>query len=206
MRVECINLYKFEELSTTAKENATDNFEPYTDFIYEDVELTAKAFCEAFNVKTSYNSWLRYSDCYESDLEITGIRLRTYILNNYGNLLFKGKYYGKLVDTFKDGSKIEKSKEHPVGLRHVKRYSKVFFTNDCNLTGVCYDYYVLKPLYDFIKNPQENIYLWQLLDEGLQCLEYALEEEIQYRNSREGKEEELLQLEREYTENGEPHN
>jgi len=104
-------------------------------------------------------------DSYE---EMSGWRLATFIWNNYGTQIYKGKYYGKLVDTDKFGNKIEKSKMHPAGQRHVRRFSKVFLSaSDCPFTGFTADNYLLDPLLEFMKAPDDTTFP-ELMEKCLQ--------------------------------------
>lgn len=98
MRTIRIKLYKFDELSKDAQKKAIDNFRNNsvdTSFIYDDAHNTVKAFNDVFGTNTGLNSWLDCS-CSNIDnnlLELKGLRLRTYIINNFWNSLFKGKYF-----------------------------------------------------------------------------------------------------------------
>lgn len=139
-----IQLYSFDELTEDAKSNAIRHYQNNIlsfDFIYSDAEKTVEAFNLLFGTSSGRDSWLDVdTNNFDDDvLNLKGFRLQKYLWNNYGYSLFIGKYYGNLVKTFKDGSIIPISKEHPAGLRHVKRNSNVLKENSCVLTGMCYD-------------------------------------------------------------------
>src|SRR5690606_3900408 len=88
----------------------------------------------------------------ETDILVSGeenallvLWLRTYILNNIGDVFLKSKY-----------------------VRHVggkPKYSKVKVVREPNLTGYYLDYSICKPLYDFIDHPDEHTSLSDLLQE-----------------------------------------
>jgi hypothetical protein len=171
-------IYKFDELSKDAQQKAVEWYLDGEDFswIIDDASETLDKFCEIFDI--SYRNF-DYCETYRSSysfnlddniLELSGQRLATYIWNNYRSQIYKGKYYGKLVKTHKDGTPIEVSKQHPNGTRHVKRYSKCQLSDECVLTGVCYDYSVLQPIYNFLKKPSPNTDFKDLLEDCLNSL------------------------------------
>jgi hypothetical protein len=195
MKTISINLYQFDELSEEAKQNAIDHFREselfYTPFYVDEANNTLEKFCDIFSIK--YRS-IDYLEPYRNDysihlddniLALTGQRLANYIWNNHKKDIFKGKYYGKLVKTFKDGSPIEVSKEHPAGMRHIKRYSKILLDNSCVLTGVCYDQDVLDPIYKFLEHPKE-LTIEELIDRCIKNLCKSVRSEYEYQTSNEG--------------------
>lgn len=208
MRTIRTKIYKFDELTPEAQQNAINKHEVFTDFIYDDAKNTVDEFCKQFDVTTGVNSWLDFGFHNEDNATeiLTGIRLRTYIINNFDHILHKGKYYGKLTDTYKNGLKIPISKDHPIGKRHVKRYSKVIFERCCNLTGVCYDMDILEPLYTFIDNPNNSDTLEDIFENCFNNLRESVENEHEYRNSDEGRKEDILSQDLEYTKNGQQFN
>jgi hypothetical protein len=144
-------VYKFSELSKTAQQTAIDSYRNSgmidTSYIWDDAHGTVKKFHEIFGTEEGHRSWLDvdFSGIDDNVLELKGIRLRTYIINNYWQYLFKGKYFSLW-------SKTEKSYKHyPNGYPVLKyRHSKVLFDNNCTLTGVCYDMDLLQPMYEFL--------------------------------------------------------
>lgn len=145
-------VYSFSELNEAAQQKAINNYRNNgidTDYIYDDAHNTVKQFNNLFGTKESGRSWLDINTGHIDDniLNLKGLRLRTYIINNFGHKLYKGKYFSLW-------SKTEKSyKYYKEGFPVLKsRYSKVLFDNCCVLTGVCYDNSILQPVYDFIEN------------------------------------------------------
>lgn len=187
MKQITINICKFSELSDDAKRKALDNFEAFTDFIYDDAHDTVEKFCDEFYIRTDSRSWLDYSgNKFDGPInEFSGVRLRTWLLNNYGHLFTEGKPYGKWI---KPGT--------------YQRRSKVIFQqHDCPLTGMCYDEYILHPMREFIKKP-DNSTLDHLLNECFETLDIAVENEIEYRNSDEAKQEDIEANDYDFTEDG----
>ena len=187
MKQITINICKFSELSDDAKRKALDNFEAYTYFIYDDAHDTVKKFCDEFYIRTGSRSWLDYSsNKFDDPINgLSGVRLRTWLLNNYGHLFTQGKPYGEWI---KPGT--------------YQRRSKVIFQqNECPLTGVCYDEDILHPIREFIKKPDSRT-LPDLLEEGFETLRKSVEKEVDYRHSDKGKEDEIEQNDYDFTEDG----
>jgi len=152
MRTIRTKIYKFNELTEKAKQTAINKFRNDgidTDYIYDEAYNTVKEFHELFGTKEDSRSWLDVHTGHIDDniMNLKGLRLRTYVINNFGSKLYKGKYFSlwskteKSYKHYKDGYPVLKS-----------RYSKVIFDNCCTLTGVCYDQSILQPVYDFIEN------------------------------------------------------
>jgi len=149
-------VYQFNELTEQAKQKAINDFRNNgidIDYIYDEAQNSVKEFHDIFGTKEGDRSWLDVKTGHIEDniIELTGLRLRTYIINNFGNRLYKGKYFSLW-------SKTEVSyKYHKEGFPVLKsRYSKVIFDNCCPLTGVCYDNSLLQPIYDLIENYREK--------------------------------------------------
>lgn len=181
-----ITVYKFDELPEDVqiklieKEREKEDFE----WLYDEARETVEKFFKLSGVKSGRDRWLEFSlSHFEGNiLELKGLRLRTWILNNWGDWLYKGKYYSLW-------SKTEKSFEyhkngHPV-LK--KRRSKCQFTKDCVLTGVYYDNDFLEAIYDFIENYKnqkgaEYTTLEDLIQNCFESLKYTIEDEIEALN------------------------
>ncbi len=206
MKTVSIKLYSFDELSEKAKQYAINRERENLsrDYIYDDAEKTVDRFNEIFNVKQGRNSWLEFSLSHLDDniLNLKGQRLRTYIINNFWNDLFKGKYFSLWSKTevsyehYKDGYPVLKS-----------RHSKVIFDNSCTLTGVCYDHSLLQPMYEFLEwnlRPDYNSYmdLETLIGDCFANLEKDIDSEIEHAESDENISETLRNNEYTFEENG----
>ena len=210
MRTVRTKVYSFNELSNEAQQTAIEKFRNNgieTDFIYDDAEKTVEAFNSLFGTSSGRDSWLDVNtNNFDDDvLNLKGFRLQKYLWNNYGYSLFIGKYYGNLVKTFKDGSIIPISKEHPAGLRHVKRNSNVLKENSCVLTGMCYDNDLLQPIYEFLQKRDFSncsTTFYDLLNECFYSLKKSIENEIDYRNTDEAIIEDIQENDYEFTKDG----
>ena len=146
-----------DELDERARERAIEHERdmryqrgnPWQD---ENIE-TLNTFCEIFPCKwdevRDYSHGGRVVWTYTGDddaAKLTGARLMAYVWNNYSISVCKGKYYSTPFH------KVEKSKEHPAGLAHTSRRSRVL--KECRgsgaLTGYCLDEDILAPVYDVL--------------------------------------------------------
>lgn len=184
-----LKLYKFEELSDEVRKEIAEKR------AFDVMGIVMESFGEEF--RASLKHFEKATDCkvksWEVDYGHHYYRLDTdnVTMGDYydpvfakdikGKLLFRwcyhfinynreGKYYGKLVPC-------EVSEEHPRGLRHVKRYSKVFAEpiegGWCAWTGCCTDCSLVEPIVDFYLNYHRGKYsegynLEDLLDD---CVE-----------------------------------
>lgn len=183
-------VYSFSELSDEAKQNAINNYRDNQDFshIYCEAYESVKVFNEIFGTKEGYNSWLdiRTSMINDDILMLSGVRLQTYIWNNYGSKLWKRKYlkHGKLSENHKQYHRMRnqsqiKSNCANKGLWSISYYSNVQRDNSCVLTGVCYDDDLLQPIYDFLKTPQKDNFVSfeDLINDCSESLRVALKME-----------------------------
>jgi len=166
-RIIKTTVYNFSELSEEAKKFAIKKYRDKQEFywIYEDAHESIKVFNEIFDTKENYDDWLDISTSMINDniLLLSGVRLQTYIWNNYGAKLWKRKYlnHGELSENPKQYHRMRKQSQITSncankGLWRVSYYSNVQRDNYCVLTGVCYDNDLLWPIYRFMKTPQLN--------------------------------------------------
>lgn len=160
MRTKCLTVFKFNELSTEAKEtvkNKLTSSQYWSDYIFSDAGETLRIFCNLFDIKYRNIDFLEpYRNDYkikisEEVLKLSGIRLMKYLYSNYYADLFTPKYIGHIKNpTEHNRIKIKRNSNF------YAYYSGVQKTTDCVLTGVCYDYSVLKPIYDFLRPGEFN--------------------------------------------------
>jgi len=202
-----ISLYSFAELSPEAQQRAIDNYRNKgidTSYNWDEAHESIKEFHELFGTKSGHRNWLDFSTSHIDDaiLELKGLRLRTYLINNFGWKLWKGKYFSlwskteKSYKHYKDGFPVLKS-----------RYSKVIEDNSCVLTGVCWDMDLLDTFYKFINNYREfqsaNYQTFEdLIGYAFSDLEKSLESSDEHSNSDKAIREELENQDTEYTEDG----
>lgn len=161
MRQVAINIYKYDELSEMAQSRAYNDFQK-TDDYYNGIDnrKTLEAFESIFPIKVSnweygYQYFINFNFLDDSIRDMKGVRLATYINNNYYDELYKGKYYStmKYAD---DGRFVYKS-----------RRSRTMLDNECTLTGYYMDDVILTPVYEFLLNPHDGVNFKQLMR---QCL------------------------------------
>lgn len=207
MKVIRTKVYKFIELNEEAKQYCisqrrnTDNSTPaWTDENFNSL----KAFAEIFPVKIkkscygSRSEGVDYNFTESDSIEnLSGQRLATYIWNNYKRLLYKGKYFSLW-------SKTEKSYKHyKDGYPVLKqRHSKVQLENSCVMTGYCMDDNILNPVYNFLKKPSANINFTDLLDDCFSEWVEACNADVEYQDSDEYIENEIISNDADYTKNG----
>jgi len=96
------NLYSFNELSKESQEKAINNYRndgrDYL-FYYDDIISSVKKVIELFGLKTGnqYDD-IRTSHIYDDILNLSGVRLYKYLVNQYYSDLFKPKY----IKTFRN--------------------------------------------------------------------------------------------------------
>lgn len=153
MQTVRINVYALNELSEKAQNRAYCNWQQYHEYHNgADNRQTLKAFCALFDVYCNnhsydtmtynYSFFTRHTGKVEN---LSGVRLATYLYNHYFERLFvHKKFYTK---------NYKKSRE-----------SKVFYSNECVLTGYCADVDILQPVYGFLEKPEECINFYDLID------------------------------------------
>lgn len=205
MKTIQVKLYKFDELSEDSKKKAVAKLYDINsaEYIYEDAHNTVKKFNEIFGTKDSRNSWLDVSTGQIDDcvLNLTGIRLRTYLLNNFYYALYTRKFLGLLDGRRKQRMAINHKKRDGSGFSQI--YSNIqYIQGGCPLTGVCYDEDILGPFYDFINNPDGRTFE-DLIKDGFSALQRAIENEVEYLTSEKGIIENIIANDYYFTEDGE---
>lgn len=196
-----------EELSERAKQKAYEQWVSNVAYYNwgDEVKETLENFCNYFDVNCyswdfssyDYNYKFRIENDTLVDYEnISGIRLATYIWNNFAKYISKGQYFSLW-------SKTEKSEMNPNMGKLKSRYSKVMTSmTECPLTGVCFDCDVLDPIikcltYQTLYDSYED-----LVDECLDSLLKAAKADCEYSYSMECFEEDAANNEWEYNEDG----
>lgn len=193
MKTVKVKVYSVTELTEQAQQKAYEHWAQSNDYPWADENRsTLNEFEKIFPIKVKnfeyggggspFVNWEFQGD--DNVEELTSHRLATYLWNNYRRQIFKGKYYGRLVDTFPNGNKIPVSKEHPIGQRHVLRYSKVIIENSCVLTGYGMDEDILQPMYKFIDKPDDRNFK-DLIEDCLHSWATACDKDYDHCNSME---------------------
>lgn len=199
------DVFSISELSQHAKEKAYYHWCESQPYSWEDENSkTLKEFENIFPVNV--RNWEYGGYCYphisfefteNDDIEnLHGLRLRTYIINNYGRNLFEGKYFSLW-------SKKDKNPKNPaIGKLKIRR-SKVLFDTSCVLTGYCIDDDILEPIYKFLQKPSDNVTFYELMDDCLNSWVTACNNDFEASTSIEYFEECATENDWEFTEDGE---
>lgn len=210
MRIETIKIYTFEELSDEAQQVAIQNHRQNQDhsWLYEEAKATVKEFCRLFNVTTGHRSWLEVGSIDGPEQELKGLRLRKWILNNFGDVLWKRKF----INSFGDNKVVKhpcvKVNRYTNPGRRVDTsnyyYSRIQFDNSCVLTGMCYDDSMLQPIYSFIEyvDADQSATWSEIVADCFSSLKSDLESEVEAREQDDYIREELQECLYEFTENG----
>lgn len=149
MKTIQVELFKFHELSAEARQVAIENYRSDNSANESmawqgEFNASRKAFLAVFGLDGG-----RYTSLPSETDELTGVRLATYIWNNYVPELEE-----KRVTFLK-----------PVGSKNnKKRYSNIFVSRNCVLTGVCYDNYFADGIWEFLKKPCPHTTLEELIE------------------------------------------
>lgn len=191
MQTKTIEVYEFKELTEKAKEKAIQEYRDknHTFFWNDEYKNSLNEFEKHWPIKINNYEISAYCHCFidweytgdEQHGELSGLKLAKHLWNEYEHVLFEGKYYGKLVDHEKDGKKIEKSKEHPAGVRHVKRYSKVI-KEPRMLTGYYADYELTDRLHKALDGKYKGTFQ-ELLGECIEQFKTAWQKDMEYQDS-----------------------
>ena len=160
-----LNVYKFNELNNEAKNQAINEvfknglqmFESYSD----DLINSINKLCDLLNIKTgrTYDFIIKEADF----INLEGIRLYKYLVNNFYNDLFKAKFLTVLDKHIKTNAFIFRNTTNYKGEQRAFIYSKNFFNTDAVLTGVYTDNEILQPIYEFLKDPKKSYTGFDLL-------------------------------------------
>jgi len=216
MKEAKIKLYRFEELEENIQDIIIEKMQCNNDFAeayYSEWEGTLEEFEKlmdikvknwevsgcGYNYRVQFNGYTYIPDGYMHEIDgddIKGKHLWRWLMNNVYDDIFPCKKYYK----YDAGYNREK------GRWNKQRASKVIrrMWDDCVLTGMCYDYEILKPIAEYMSKPYKEDYtLDDLVHDCLDSFFSAWQEEIEYYNSYEGVKEWLLEYDdKEYYENG----
>ena len=208
MEIITLQLFNYKELTQEAKEYAIKQVRYsdriYTDFIWNDAHNTVEAFEKHFPIKLDNRSWLDFSTTCDDVIEdLKGLRLRSYLINNYEYILYKRKFIKSLGDNkvLRHKMVVTKFFDTNKGARVSSSnfcYSNVQKDNCCTLTGVCYDLDLLNPIYKFIDNysddiaNNEHVTFESLLKDCFFSLERSIQNEVDWHYSDEGIEDYIL--------------
>jgi hypothetical protein len=187
METQTLTVYSFDELPEEIQQNLIQKYR----------ENNTNDFWKSERIASFRAAEEIYKDLHNIEENISGARLFAWLQNNVVYNHIHNNWISKHVD-----GKIKNCHYSHKYDCVKKKLSKVFFTNNfdnCPLTGVCYDYDFLQPVYDFLKNPSSNI---DNTDLEIPSYESIAEKEWEYYNSDEFIIEELNNLDCQYTVDG----
>jgi hypothetical protein len=206
MKTVMTEVFTFDELSETAKTKAIENYrnkDNGNEIYFDEIIESEKKVIDIFNLKTGREySDIRTSHIDDTILELKGVRLFKYLINNYGNDLFTPKYIKCIDKEFRCKLFICEVKTGRDGKKYTLVYSKTKRDNSCTLTGTCYDEAILKPIYDFLKKPKENTTFEDLMNEIGEAISKTFSDTEEWINSDEFIAESLESNSYEFTEDG----
>lgn len=204
MRTVTQTLYTFSELSEQAQQRAIEQHRnkgyDYSHY-FDEITNSVKAAADVFGLKFGgeYTD-LRFSHIDDNLLELSGVRLYKWLINNHYSDLFKPIYIKTVSGKYKNKlfyCKTSKNQEYTTIYSRWKRSA------DCVLTGVCYDNDILQPFYDFLKKPSSHTTLEDLFKEMEGAIEQTYKDCEEWINSYEFIADELEANGYEFTEEGE---
>jgi len=153
MRTETINVYTFDELTDEQKHLVFENWRA-SGHEYAGAEEwidSLKGFAESTGIRIDnyqlspyVHSFVTWTPDFDHDgnlVDLCGLRLRTWLINNWLPGFETGKYYSTRGQTI-NGKYSYKFK-----------HSKCQFEIGCPFTGVGHDFDLINPALDFIKKP-----------------------------------------------------
>ena len=183
MKTKTIEIYQFDELSEQAKENAREWWRSgERDFAWSDEWMdSAKKGLEAFGAELknwsidclniNASSWTVKNHNDSNADELTGVRLRTWLINNYWSNFFERKPYGKYAKNEKTGK-----------WAYPRRSKVLFVETSCPFTGYCGDENFMDVFREFVKKPN-NRNFQDLLEEATEATFRAMEQDCEFQQT-----------------------
>ncbi len=200
-------LYKFSELSDEAKQTAIQEYRGEgvdTSCYFDEAHESIKKFHDVVGTESGHRSWLdvRTGHIEDDILELSGVRLRTYLINNFEELFYERKYINSFHrDERPNTHPMRTIEKHLRGGYWVRNLSNFKTESCCPLTGACYDEDLLQPFKEFIKAP-DNRSFEDLINEAFSTLSNSLDNEEEHLNSDEAITEAIESNEYEFNEDG----
>jgi hypothetical protein len=219
MKTVKVKVFSLSELSEKAQQRAHDDYQSTHDEIAwsDENRQTLEAFEKVFPIQITDWSYGGRGEgvTFRSDMdgkveELSGVRLATYLWNNYKNQLFEEKYYKSWQTLTRVSHKKVKSEKmtketgwtNPEVLgKYWNKYKGLQLEHSCVLTGYCMDDEILDPIYAFLDKPR-NINFLDLLEECFDAWIKACNRDVDYQNSFEYFEKEAEANDYEFLESG----
>ena len=195
METRTYQVFKYDELTEGGKEKARERFRNGNDYQwFTECQDSLKGFEDSLPIKIrdyEYGergrAFIRFeiTDDYVSELK--GLRLRTWLINNFWNKLEKAKFlYGN----------------NGIGADTKTRKSKLTKEVCCPFTGYCADESLLDPIRDFIKSPDKSTTFEELVKDCFHSFARSVADDIDYQNSDEVIEETIRANDYDFTSDG----
>ncbi|MEO7047752.1 MAG: hypothetical protein ABI091_20810 [Ferruginibacter sp.] len=212
MRTIRTKVYKFNELSENAKDNAIERWRNSDNEMFWSNENrdSMKAFADMLPITVkdwSYGGrgegvYFTFDERDEIE-ELTGQRLATYLWNNYKNEIYSKKYLGDLNVKHCVYHNRIKTKDYKNGNFGNAYYSAISIEKyNCPFTGYCMDNEILAPMYEFMDKPNNRTNFKELIEECFDAWIKACNNDIDYQNSDEYIIEQIEANEYEFTQDG----
>jgi hypothetical protein len=193
MEIREYKVYKFTELSEDAKQKAIQYFREGNDYPwFSECNDSLKGFEKALPIKIRdysygeelYRSYIQFEVTDENVGLLKGLRLRTWLINNFWNDLGKGKFYSLPTGSYKS------------------RHSKMTKEVSCPFTGYCADEDLIEPIRRFIEKPDKEITFELLIKMCFHSFAKSVASDIEYQNSDEAIIETIEANDYDWTEDG----
>lgn len=192
MREIIVKVYQFNELNDDAKDKARQWFRQGNDYPwFGEYRDSLKSFEKVLPIKIkdysygeeAYRSYVRFDVTNAELMSLKGLRLRTWLINNFWSHIEKGKYLGHIK-----GKSV---------------YSKMVKEVSCPFTGYCSDESLIEPIRKFLKSPDANMTFEELIKECFESFIQDVASDIEYQNSDECIDETIEANDYEFDANGE---
>lgn len=186
------NIYTYQELEGEAKQKAKEwlcDYERF-DYLFAEAFDSVQAFAKIFPIDIESIDFIEpYRNEYRLTLsdeqrELKGLRLRTYLINNYANAFWSKKYLGctkgyteKPIQHKRLEANWSKTNQ---GYYHMYYSGVQTVSRNCALTGVCYDENLLDPFWLFINKPDERTDFEDLIESAISEICKCVQDEIEY--------------------------
>jgi hypothetical protein len=178
MRQETINIFKYEELNDEAKEKARQWFSNGQEYHWCD---------EAIN-------------SLEAILELFRARINDYSLSPYSHSYIDIEFFCDDIENLKGIRAYKWIKNNIEGCKG--QYGDILKEwYNCPLTGYCGDYDALEPIHKFMTAPSD-ITINELLQQSAEAIKEHIIKDMEYQDSQESIEENIIINDYEFTETG----
>jgi len=189
MRTIRTKIYKYSELTEQGKASAIENYRNSgydNQFYYDEIIESVKAVAELLNFKfgREYTD-IRTGNIDDNILQLSGVRLYKYLVNNYYSDLFKPSYI-KIIHRSVYWKQFICERGKGQNGEYTQIYSRMRISKDnCPLTGVCYDADILAPIYDFMAKIGTSTTFEDLINDISNAISKCFESTENWLNSKE---------------------